>query len=137
MLPRSLITRENGDVIISRGNKETPDERDWDEFLEAVARNRARAAKTKILVITDGGGPSVDQRHRLQRALSGHTFRVAVVTDSVKVRFIVSSVALLNREISTFSMADLPRACQYLGLNTQEVSAALRVAKELEAHLTR
>ena len=137
MIPRSLITREIGDVIISRGNKETPDERDWDEFLEIVAKNRAKSAKTKILVITDGGGPSIDQRKRLQRTLSGHTFRVAVVTDSVKVRFIVSSVALLNREISTFSMADMPRACEYLGLNSPEVGAALKLAKDLEAHLVR
>jgi hypothetical protein len=137
MIARTLITREVGDLIISRQNKETPEDRDWDEFLEAIIRNRSRSAKMKILVITDGGGPSVDQRKRLQEALKGHTFRVAVVTDSVKVRFIVSSIALLNRDISTFSMADMARACEYVGLNTQDVALALRAAKEMEAGLAR
>jgi hypothetical protein len=137
MTLRSLITREVDDMIISRQNKETPNDADWDEFLGVIARNESKSAKARILVITDGGGPSVDQRKRLQKTLSSRQFRVAVVTDSIKVRFIVSSVALLNREISTFSRDDLAKACEYLGLMPGQVREALAVAKEMESALAR
>ena len=130
-MARTMFTREVGHLIISCQTSETPTDWEWREFLDSVAKNRAAATKTRILVLTDGGGPNPDQRKQLQRALSGHTFRVAVVTDSIKVRFIVSSVALLNSAISTFSMSDIGRACEYLGLSRQEVEVALKTADQL------
>lgn len=138
-MARTMFTREVGHLIISCQTTETPTDWEWREFLDSVTKNRSAATKTRILVLTDGGGPSPDQRKQLQRALSGQTFRVAVVTDSIKVRFIVSSVALLNSSISTFSLSDIGRACEYLGLSKSEVDVALKVADELayELKLTR
>jgi hypothetical protein len=130
-MARTMYTREVGNLVISRQTRDTPTDWEWREFLDVVTKNRAKATKTRILVVTDGGGPNPEQRKQLQKALSGHTFRVAVVTDSIKVRFIVSSVALLNSEIQTFSIADMGRACEYLGLSKQEIEVALKVAQEL------
>src|SRR5450432_244127 len=90
-------------LLILRENAETPRDEDWDAFLAVLARNRANFTKLRILVITDGGGPNVAQRRRLQDALGGQPVRVAVVTGRTAVRFIVSSIALLNRQIATFA----------------------------------
>jgi hypothetical protein len=52
--------------------------------------------------------------------LGGLPVRVAVVTDSMKVRFIVSSIALLNREIATFSNKEIAQAYEHLSLDRRE-----------------
>jgi len=88
--------------------------------LEILAVNRPDFPKIKILVKTDGGGPSTEQRKRLGVALGGMPVRVAVVTDSIKVRFIVSSIALLNREIATFNNKEIVQAYEHLSLDPRE-----------------
>ena len=117
---RSLVVRVVDSLIILRENSTTPTDRDWDEFLEILAANRPNFPKIKILVKTDGGGPSTEQRKRLSVALGGRPVRVAVVTDSIKVRFIVSSIALLNSEIATFSNKEIAEAYQHLSLEPSE-----------------
>ncbi|HYP74398.1 MAG TPA: hypothetical protein VER12_00500 [Polyangiaceae bacterium] len=107
-------------LIVLRENSSTPTDRDWDEFLDILAVNRPNFPRIKILVKTDGGGPSAEQRKRLSVALGGKPVRVAVVTDSIKVRFIVSSIALLNSEIATFSNKEIVEAYQHLSLSLRE-----------------
>ena len=117
---RSLVVRTVESLIILRENSTTPTDRDWDEFLEILAANRPDFPKIRILVKTDGGGPSTEQRKRLSIALGGMPVRVAVVTDSIKVRFIVSSIALLNSEIATFNNKEIAQAYQHLSLDRRE-----------------
>jgi hypothetical protein len=119
-------------MIVSCENKETPTDAEWDDFLSVLVANRSSFPTLKILVLTEGGGPTTTQRKRLETALGGQTVRVAVVTDSIKVRFIVSSVALLNRHISTFSRAEFERACEYLELHSSEQRLAKQVLAEME-----
>lgn len=117
---RSLVVRSIESLIVLRENSSTPTDRDWDEFLDILAVNRPNFPRIKILVKTDGGGPSAEQRKRLSVALGGKPVRVAVVTDSIKVRFIVSSIALLNSEIATFSNKEIVEAYQHLSLSLRE-----------------
>lgn len=130
---QNMVTRRVGQLLVSCQNNETPSDVEWDEFLRILVANRENFATLKLLVVTDGGGPTAAQRKRLEAALAGQSIRVAVVTDSIKVRFIVSSVALLNRHISTFSRAETARAYQYLGLSPTEQQLAAQTAAELEA----
>jgi hypothetical protein len=134
---RNLVTRRVGQMLISLENKETPTDEEWDDFLKVLREGRDDFATLKLLVITEGGGPTAAQRKRLEQALGGRTLRVAVVTDSIKVRFIVSSIALLNRFISTFSKAELPRAYEYLGLAAGEQRAAMLAVAEMEPLMLR
>ncbi|MEO8906324.1 MAG: STAS/SEC14 domain-containing protein [Polyangiaceae bacterium] len=126
------VTRTVGQMIIARQARDTPTEKEWDDFLQAVVENRDNTAAVRILVLTDGGGPSTGQRRRLQAALDGRIFRVAVVSDSIKVRFIVSSVALLNSEISSFTRAEIGQAYKYLRLTTEEQRLAIKALAEIE-----
>ena len=117
---RSLVVRAVESLIVLRENNVTPTDRDWDEFMQILTLNRPDFPRIKILVKTDGGGPNAEQRKRLSVALGGVPVRVAVVTDSIKVRFIVSSIALLNSEIATFSNKEIAEAYQHLSLTLRE-----------------
>lgn len=114
----------------------TPTDHEWDDFLNVLVAHRASFATLRILVVTDGGGPAAAQRKRLEAALGGQSVMVAVVTDSIKVRFIVSSVALLNHSISTFSRSEFAKAVAFLGLAPQEHRVAVRLIDEMRKELT-
>lgn len=122
-------------MIVLRENEDTPADEDWDAFLAMLVHDRERFPKLKILVLTEGGGPSAEQRKRLKVALDGRPVRVACVTDSVKVRFIASSVALLNRQIRTFSKQELPGAYTHLGMTAAEQKIAAAVLDEMEGQV--
>lgn len=130
---KSLAFEVIGDsLVVLRENRLTPRDEDWDAFLAFLTQNRENFPSLKILVHTDGGGPSSDQRKRLAVALGGRPVRVAVVTESVKVRFIVSSIALLNREICTFYPAELEEAYVHLGMSSTERRLSARALMEIE-----
>jgi hypothetical protein len=89
-------------------------------------------ARLKTLVVTDGGGPSPDQRKRLERAMGGIAVRTAVVSESVKVRFITSSVALLTAKIQSFRKSEMSKAFDFLSLDPQERRLALENVAEMD-----
>jgi hypothetical protein len=120
-------------MIVLRENKNTPRDDDWDAFLHVLASNRENFPRHKILVFTDGGGPNREQRKRLEAALGGKLVRVAVVSESVKVRFIVSSIALLNRDICTFSPREISEAYRHLDMNSIEQRQADAAVREMNA----
>jgi hypothetical protein len=118
-------------MLVSCETKEAPSDQEWDEFLRMLATHQANFASLRILVVTDGGGPTATQRKRLQTALAGQSVKVAVVTDSIKVRFIVSSVALLNHSIATFSRSEFSKAIAFLGLGAGEYRMAMKAVDEM------
>lgn len=118
-------------MIVIRQNKDTSSDQDWDDFLDLLVERRAEFATLKILVVTDGGGPSMAQRKRLEIALDGQPVRVAVVSDSMKTRFIVSSIALLNRDMSSFRAGEMAQAYDHLGLTLDERRTAKTTLDEL------
>lgn len=121
--------------MLVRETREAPTDAEWEGGLRVLEETIAKVSKPRMLVVTDGGGPTSAQRERLAEVLGGRVFRVAVVSDSVKVRFIVASLALLNPEISTFSRRELAKAYQHVGLSPEEREVAERVLRELDALL--
>lgn len=134
-LKRGMFCRVVGSMIVIRQNKETSSDQDWDDFLDMLVEHRANFASLKILVVTDGGGPSQPQRKRLEVALDGKPVRVAVVSDSMKTRFIVSSIALLNRDMSSFRASEMTQAYEHLGLTFDERRVAKTTIQELSPRI--
>ncbi len=129
---KSLAFRFVSDtLLVLRENSNTPHDQDWDDFLRILIDNRQNFPKLKILVRTDGGGPSAAQRKRLQQALDGRPVRVAVVTNSVPVRFIVSSIALLNRAIRSFANDEIDAAYVHLGMTAAERRLAEKAVDDM------
>jgi hypothetical protein len=131
MLPNQ-VTRRIGNLLIIRQNQDTPSNQDWDETLRLMTMNPAEMGRLKTLVVTDGGGPNPDQRKRLERAMGGVAVRTAVVSESVKVRFITSSVALLTAKIQSFRKSEMTKAFDFLDLDPRERRLALENVAEMD-----
>ena len=114
-------------------NKETPTDAEWDQLLALFVEHRAELPKLKLMVVTAGGGPSAQQRKRLQAALGGTPMRVAVVSDNMKVRFVASTIALFHADHRSFLTSELDQACDHLQLSPFERREAQTVVRELES----
>jgi hypothetical protein len=90
---------------------------------------------TKVLVITDGGGPDLAQRESLAGVVRGRSVCSAVVSDSIKVRFIVATVALFSSKISTFTRSEIEKAYRFLGLTQEEIAVAKKAVVEMRQEL--
>src|SRR4051794_24896155 len=112
----NLVVRTFGNLLICVHNENTPTDADWGVYLSELVRSRANWARLRILVITNGGGPDANQRKRLAEVLKGEVIPAAVVSESIKMRFIVSMVALLNPQIRTFPRSELDGAFASLKL---------------------
>ena len=88
-----MVVRKVGTMLLLRQNTETATEEEWSSLLQVLMSLRAELPKLKIMVRTDGGGPSPLQRRSLQEALAGTPARVAVVSDHLKVRFVTSNIS--------------------------------------------
>ncbi len=114
------VTRKVGSLVILREGKSDPLDSEWDVTLGILAEHRHEIDQIKVLVMSDGGGPTQAQRRRLEQTLEGKPIRVAVVSDSMKVRFICSSVALFTSNLSSFRVSELKDAYAWLSLTAEE-----------------
>jgi hypothetical protein len=128
-----MVTRKIGSLLILRQNKNTPTDEEWDQCLSLLTDDKTSIASVRVLVVTDGGGPTPEQRRRLQTALGGIPVRVAVVSESIKVRFIVSSVALVTSKIKSFDLREFNDALSHLHLGLDEARMAQVNLREMSA----
>lgn len=75
-----------------------------------------------MLILTTGGGPTADQRVELKHFMAGRSVRTAVVSDSIKMRFIIPSIALTNREHHGFTSRELGKAYDFLELSPERTN---------------
>jgi hypothetical protein len=131
---RNAVTRRIGSLVILLQGTDTPTTAEWSECIKLVAAT-TDLNSTKVLVITEGGGPNLTQRQQLEGVLRGTTVCSAVVSDSMKVRFIVATVALFSSKISTFGMAEIEKAYRFLSLAPDEVQNAKKAVVEMRQEL--
>lgn len=116
--------------MLVRQNENPPSDEEWNAALRLLGRVLDEQENVKMLVASDGGGPTAAQRNGLRGVLRGRTVRVAVVSKSAKLRFIVSSLALLNPEIRTFLPNEVAEAYGHLLLSASERRAAERMLRD-------
>lgn len=131
----NLTTRQRGDLLILRQNANSPSEEEWDACLDLVRQRAHRLDRMKVLVLTSGGAPSTGQRKRLQALIQGYKVPIAVVSDSMAVRFVASSVAMLTPRIRSFEPSQLDRAYDHLELSVDERSTATMLLDTMAADL--
>lgn len=128
------MTRRIGSLVILLQGTDTPSAAEWTECIKLVAATNDLNS-TRVLVVTDGGGPNLTQRQQLEAVLRGTTVCSAVVSDSMKVRFIVATVALFSSKISTFGMSEIEKAYRFLGLGSEQVQQAKKAVAEMRQEL--
>jgi hypothetical protein len=130
-MSRCLDFRVEGNLLILRENSLAPTEEDWDAFLLQLKLLRPRMNEMRAMVFTDGGGPSAAQRKRLSRVIGDAPIHTAVVTDSAAIKFVISSIALFNKLIRTFSSAEVLQAYRWLGLRPRDQLAVERALADM------
>ncbi len=130
-----MLVRRVGTLLLLRQNTETASEAEWAQLLELLIALHDDLPNLKIMVRTDGGGPSPQQRRSLQAALAGSPARVAVVSDHLKVRFVVSTLALFQKDLRSFLVKELPDAYAHLSMSESERRHAQKALTEMEASL--
>ena len=103
-------------LLVIRQGKEAASHQEWADFLACLGKQNL--ATLKVLILTDGGGPTASQRSELKLTMAGRSVRTAVVSDSMKVRFIIAAVALINREHYGFAKHELYDAYRFLELTS-------------------
>jgi hypothetical protein len=131
----NLETRRVGWLLLARQNAQAPTDAEWDRFLALLGEAREHFEHVKILVLTEGGSPSAPQRERLATTLAGKSVRVAVVTNSVKVRFVAAMVALFHKEMRCFARQELRLACSHVGMTPEEANTAERILDEMSEEI--
>jgi hypothetical protein len=112
-----MVTRRVDSTLLLRQGADNPSDDEWDTCLRLLAEALQHHRRVNVLVRTDGGGPSPSQRQKLQALTKKGDVWVSVVSESVKVRFIVSSVALLQTRIQSFRVHELSAAFDHLGIS--------------------
>lgn len=127
-----MVTRRIGSVLLLRQGTDNPSDVEWEECITLLRAGLREHSRMKVLVRTDGGGPTIPQRRKLQEAAAGSQIFVAVVSESVRVRFIVSSVALVTTWIQSYRVREMSDAYQHLQLTASEQNAVDRNLAEMD-----
>lgn|GEM_PF-5011023 len=78
-----------------------------------------------VLVFTAGGGPTTKQRERLRASVPSSIPPIAIMTDSVLVRGIITSINwFVNNPLSAFEHQDLEGALRHIARGGASVDAA-------------
>lgn len=126
-----MTARRVGSVALLVQDEEPPLNEEWEDWLRLLKSFENERDGARVLVLTRGGGPTPHQRARISKVVGKPNLLVAVVTSSVKVRFIVSSVALVIPRIRSFPWDGLREAFVHLGLSTQEQEQVGRNLSEM------
>lgn len=119
-------------VFVMIHDRQAPDDADWDECIRELDAYRRAHPAPRAIIFTDGGAPTGPQRRRLDRLVESSP-PTAVVSDTVVVRFVVASLALLNSSIATFASSEIDAAWKHVGLDgpaAQRARAELRKTVE-------
>jgi hypothetical protein len=112
MEPRTLLWEVVDELVVLVHGAAAPSTHDWDRYVDALAEATRRGAR--VLVVTDGAGPSAAQRARMKERLPRADVRTAVVTASAVARSIVGLIAWFNAAIRAFAPVELDAALAYL-----------------------
>jgi hypothetical protein len=147
MLPtRQIHTMPNataklcGRVGVALNNAVSPGVEEWDAYLAMASEGMKAAggvARFKQLIVTDGGGPNAAQRKAVMELASRYgdpaAMKIAVVSNSVGVRGIVTAFNWLGAPLRAFSPTQLGEAFAYLNVPDDAVLELCRVISELGA----
>ncbi len=98
----------------------------WDRYI-AQMQSISKVPNPRFLVLVEGPPPSPAVQRRIAEHVQRDA-RVALVSSSTALRFVVSAFSLVNRTIKYFSPAQLPAALAHLDcseLDAQVVYGAL------------
>jgi hypothetical protein len=131
----TMVWKTVGSVLVVRESADSPSDEEWDGLMAALTSQRQRSGDLRVIVVTDGGGPTSTQRGRIKAAVQSAAIRSAVVSDSIKIRFIASAVMLVSKNHACFSKREIQGAYNHLKLTPEERLAVGETLKQIEQEL--
>lgn len=117
---KNMVFEFSNDLVLGVYRDE-PTDAEWNEYLESARKILAR--HPPVLTITTGAGPNTLQRQRLNQVYKGSPIKVAVVTDDMAIRGIITAISWWNRNIQVFKNVDLDEALRYTAISPMRWSA--------------
>lgn len=128
-----MAYRVVGDVFVVAHSKVAPSNEEWDEYLAYYHEHAKMVFRT--LVMTEGGGPDPKQRAKTTEGIKDSPVKVAVCTDAVGVRGIVTALSWFNKRIKAFSKANVSDALTYLDVTPKNAEKVLAEVPKLRASI--
>jgi len=122
-----------GDLGVALHTDKTPSREEWDAFMSAI--RVVPSARVRVLAITDGGGPSTVHRGQFVKYLDGAKARIAVVSEALVVRGIVTALSWFTNNIRVFAPDDFRAAIAYVDLTQDECDAVKARLREMATRL--
>ena len=118
-------------TLLSVSGSVEPAMDDWERYVDAIRAHQEQEAR--VLVIAGRGKPSRAQQQQLT-ALPNHGLRrIALISESLPLRFIVAMFALVAPQVKLFPPAELHEALGFLGLQPRETGAVRDSLSRLRA----
>jgi hypothetical protein len=114
-----------GRMVLVVQDAKTPTDEEWARFM-ALCEQRT-THELRVLVETPyGAAPDAKQRKLFADALLKEDLRIAVMTDSLVARGIITAFAWLGISLRPFSVGHYRAAADYLGLSDGDLTQALQ-----------
>lgn len=131
----TMAWRVVGTVLVITETADPPSDIEWRAFIADAMKYRAGVGEMRVLINTDGGGPNTAQRSLIKGAIDGKHFRSAVVSDSIKLRFIAAAIMLISKHHKSFTTGEWQRAYEHLSLSAEERRGIESAVREMRAQL--
>lgn len=129
-------------VVVMAHNRAQISDAEWETgYLAAIREVRDSAGKDTAsnLVFAEGQGPNAKQRatgNAIFDAKDGYRFRVAVVTDSILVRGVVTTLSWFNPLISAYGPTDWEKAVTHVRLGPKQYPELLAAVRKLKGQVS-
>jgi hypothetical protein len=120
-----------GNILVGVHSEDGPDDRDWNEYLEAGRRIVATNGSVRVLAYSLGGSPNSLQRSKVNELFKDVPSRTAVMLDSRIARGAVTALSWFIKGIHAFGLDQLDDACGYLELSTKDAAEVRRAVGAL------
>ncbi len=137
----SLVRVGGQPVFVALHTKVAPSEEEWRDWTTLLEKHGKAAewdlAKTRNLVVTDGGAPSTAQRTVVNVLIAQARSMppVALVTDSTMVRAIVRAFSIFNPRFGVFAPAQIREAAAHVGVASADVPDLIAALVRLESEV--
>jgi hypothetical protein len=108
--PSQILLSFQGDAV-------SDDE--WDRYIHFMS-SLTQLPALRILVCVEGSPPSAANQRRISEVVRGRAWKVALVSSSTALRFVVSAFSLINRTIRYFPPEELQRALDHIDCSPDE-----------------
>lgn len=131
-MPKTMAYTQVGNTMVVAHGPQPPAQHEWEGQI-ALFRD-TKVPVRRLLVFTAGGAPDAKQRAQAEKEFG--KLRVAVLTDAVLARGVVTALRWLGMPISAFPADQVVRAMEDIGVPSGERDEVRSALTRIKASVT-